>query len=47
MDKAEILRDHIYDFLDGTCFTEQQKNEITMNTMIFICNEILNKLMDK
>ena len=47
MDRAEILRDHIYYFLDGTEFTEQQKNEITINTMIFMCNEILNKLMDK
>ena len=47
MYRADILRDHIYESLDGTCFTEHQKNEITMNAMIFICNEILNKLTDK
>ena len=41
MSKAEILRDHIYDYLDGTEFTEQQKNEITINTMFFMCNEII------
>lgn len=47
MKKADKLRDYIYNYLDDTNFTEQQKKEITINTMIFMCNEILNKLIDK
>ena len=47
MKKADKLRDYIYNYLGDTNFTEQQKKEITINTMIFMCNEILNKLIDK
>lgn len=43
LSEADKLKYYLFDYLNNTSLSESQKKEIVVNTMMFMCMEILEK----